>query len=205
MTTTFVRDGQGVCPGDHLALAENAEAGDGAHLHGRFIVASTVGCARVTQAALGEKGAKAAIAVSRSAEQLSAFGDEGDLLAPGVGDTVLARIVRLNPRYASCAVACVNTAPLRSDFAGIIRTQDVRATDIDKVEILSSFRPGDIVRAEVISLGESRSLLLSTAKIHLGVLHARSSAGFAMVPIGWDAMQCPETKIKEPRKVAKPV
>ena len=45
-----------------------------------------------------------------------------------------------------------------------------------QVNILTSFRPGDIVRAEVISLGESQSLLLSTAKDHLGVLHAKAQA-----------------------------
>ena len=31
------------------------------------------------------------------------------------------------------------------------RLQDVRATEIDKVDMLSSFRPGDIVRAHVVS------------------------------------------------------
>ena len=33
------------------------------------------------------------------------------------------------------------------------RLQDVRATEADKVEIYASFRPGDLVRAEVVALG----------------------------------------------------
>ena len=70
--------------------------------------------------------------------------------------------------------------------------------------ILSSFRPGDIVRAEVISLGESQSLLLSTAKENLGVVHATSPDGNPMVPISLTEFQCPVSKRKEPRKVAKP-
>jgi exosome complex component CSL4 len=31
------------------------------------------------------------------------------------------------------------------------RQQDVRATEIDKVDMYTSFRPGDIIRAEVVS------------------------------------------------------
>lgn len=41
------------------------------------------------------------------------------------------------------------------------------------------FRPGDIVRAKVISLGDARSYYLSTADNSLGVVHAKSLAGEA--------------------------
>lgn len=36
-------------------------------------------------------------------------------------------------------------------FGGIIRVQDVRITERDKVKIVNSFRPGDVVRAIVVS------------------------------------------------------
>lgn len=39
------------------------------------------------------------------------------------------------------------------------------------------FHPGDIVRAEVLSLGDARSYYLSTAKNELGVVYAKSPAG----------------------------
>ena len=71
------------------------------------------------------------------------------------------------------------------------------------MEIYKSFRPGDIVRAVVISLGTSRSYYLSTAKNDLGVIFARSVAGATMVPISWEFMECPKTKTKEHRKVCK--
>jgi exosome complex component CSL4 len=45
--------------------------------------------------------------------------------------------------------------------------------DIDKIEIVKSFTPGDIVRAKVISLGDARSYLLSTAEDELGVIMAQ--------------------------------
>jgi exosome complex component CSL4 len=82
--------------------------------------------------------------------------------------------------------------------------QDVRATDRDKVKIYNSFRPGDIIRAEVISLGDARSYYLSTAKNELGVIFAKSVAGETMIPISWQEMQCPRTKVIEYRKCAKP-
>lgn len=38
------------------------------------------------------------------------------------------------------------------------RQQDVRATEIDKVDVHTSFRPGDIIRAEVVSFEKKFSV-----------------------------------------------
>lgn len=46
-----------------------------------------------------------------------------------------------------------------------------------QVQIQASFRPGDVVRAEVLSLGDARSYHLTTAKNELGVVYAKSVAG----------------------------
>ena len=46
-----------------------------------------------------------------------------------------------------------------------------------QVEIYSSFRPGDLVRAQVVSLGDSRSYFLSTARNDCGVVYAKSTSG----------------------------
>lgn len=37
--------------------------------------------------------------------------------------------------------------PLKDTFSGTIKLQDVRATEIDKVDLHQSFRQGDVVRA----------------------------------------------------------
>ncbi|CAD6888757.1 unnamed protein product [Tilletia controversa] len=63
-----------------------------------------------------------------------------------------------------------------SDFTGVIRAQDVRATEKDKIRLADCFRVGDIVRASVISLGDARSYFLSTAENRLGVIYAVSSS-----------------------------
>ena len=59
------------------------------------------------------------------------------------------------------------------------RVQDIRATEKDKVQVYRSFRPSDVVLAEVISLGDARSYYLSTARNELGVIFAESEAGAA--------------------------
>lgn len=46
-----------------------------------------------------------------------------------------------------------------------------------QVEIYSSFRPGDLIRAQVVSLGDSRSYFLSTARNDCGVVYAKSTSG----------------------------
>ncbi len=46
-----------------------------------------------------------------------------------------------------------------------------------QVVLPQCFRPGDIVRASVVSLGDARSYYLSTAQNELGVVYAKSIAG----------------------------
>ena len=60
------------------------------------------------------------------------------------------------------------SAPLK----GIIRREDVRQTEKDRLELSKCFRPNDIVFAKVLSLGDSQSYLLTTAGDELGVVLA---------------------------------
>lgn len=95
---------------------------------------------------------------------------------------------------------------LGETFKGIIRVQDVRSTDRDKVQIIDSFRPGDIVRAQILSLGDGSNYYLTTARNDLGVIFARSDggAGYLMHAIDWQTMICEKTGVTEARKCAKP-
>uniref|UniRef100_A0A2K6GTV2 Exosome component 1 n=1 Tax=Propithecus coquereli TaxID=379532 RepID=A0A2K6GTV2_PROCO len=98
----------------------------------------------------------------------------------------------INSRFAKVHILYVGSTPLKNSFRGTI------------VEIYKSFRPGDIVLAKVISLGDAQSnYLLTTAENELGVVVAHSESGVQMVPISWCEMQCPKTHIKEFRKVAR--
>lgn len=72
-------------------------------------------------------------------------------ILPDVNNTVLARVVRLMPKQAIVVIQQVGDTVLQTEWQGVIRVQDVRATEKDKVKIYESFKPGDIVRAQVVS------------------------------------------------------
>ena len=91
-------------------------------------------------------------------------------------------------------------------YRGVIRSQDIRSTDRDKVKVVELFRPGDIVRATIISLGDGNHYYLLTAANDLGVIFARSrgGAGDQMNPVDWEHMMDTRKGEVERRKVANP-
>jgi len=123
---------------------------------------------------------------------------------PRAGDDVYARVVKVDEKAAKTTIACARgTACALGGFSGVVRKQDVRATEIDGVDLERCFRIGDVVRARVLSLGDARSFYLTTASDELGVVQARHRASRAvMLPISWTEVQCPVTGEIEERKVA---
>ncbi|KAF9069162.1 hypothetical protein BDP27DRAFT_1326103 [Rhodocollybia butyracea] len=125
---------------------------------------------------------------------------------PTPNSIVLGHITRLSPVQALLSIAVVDGVPLPpgEEFTGVIRSQDVRATEKDKVKIGDCFRGGDVVRGIVISLGDARSYFVTTARNDLGVIFATSEAGSTMEPVSWQEMRCSKTGKIEKRKCAKP-
>jgi exosome complex component CSL4 len=89
-------------------------------------------------------------------------------------------------------------------FQALIRKEDVRAVEKDRVVMDEMFRVGDIVRGTVISLGDQSFYYITTARNDLGVVMARSEAGNMMFPVSWKEMRDPVTGVAEQRKVARP-
>ncbi|CAI5980020.1 unnamed protein product [Closterium sp. NIES-64] len=150
-------------PGDRLGLASELAVGPGTYARGPFVYASTTGAMAVTP---GEP--LPTVSVRRAGAQTA---------IPSVGATVIAKVARVTPRAAMADIVCVGAHAVTDKFSGIVRQQDVRATEIDKVDLLASYRPGDLIRAQVLSLGDSRAYFLSTAKNDLGVILAKGVAG----------------------------
>ncbi|PFH54586.1 hypothetical protein AMATHDRAFT_37901 [Amanita thiersii Skay4041] len=125
---------------------------------------------------------------------------------PAPNSTVLGVITRLSPLQATLSITVVDGIPLPAgeEFTGVIRTQDVRATEKDRVKIGDCFRGGDVVRGIVISLGDARSYFVTTARNDLGVIFATSESGGTMEPVSWQEMRCAKTGRIEKRKCAKP-
>ncbi|KAG9791629.1 hypothetical protein KCU88_g1000, partial [Aureobasidium melanogenum] len=134
---------------------------------------------------------------------------------PKVGSTVLARITRVQQRQISASILVVDPSPnditsytrVTDDdlqFQAVLRREDIRTHEKDKVVMNDMYRVGDIVRATVISLGDERNYYISTAGNEFGVVVATSDAGNAMVPASWREMRDVVTGQAESRKVAKP-
>ena len=124
-------------------------------------------------------------------------------LVPSPSDVVLCRVLKINPRYASLSILCIGTQPLPHPFPAILRQRDLRSFDVDHAEVGQSVRPGDLVSCRLLSLGDARSYVVTTAEEGLGVVEATSAAGGKMKAVSWERMQCELTGMREQRKVAK--
>lgn len=129
---------------------------------------------------------------------------------PAIGQTVLGQVVKLNSKYAGVDILSIEGSNQRFMEAvkGTIRLQDIVSVEEREVpQIQHAFRPGDLVRARVIGVGDpSAGLLLSTGmEACLGTVYGKSAAaGAPLMPAAWNEMICSRTGLKEKRKCAKP-
>jgi exosome complex component CSL4 len=125
------------------------------------------------------------------------------VVVPQKGKIVLCRVVSVGYAMAKVRILSIDDTPLREELHGIIRREEIRAAEKDTVSVSNSYRPRDIVRARILSLGDIQAYSLTTAENELGVVLAKSSHDGHMIPISWCEMQCTVTGVKEKRKVAK--
>jgi exosome complex component CSL4 len=207
-------------PGDVLGSTTTHLAGPGTHTYDSKICASIIGSVLTTPAS--SKSGKPTMTVSRAQSKPSSQPLKLKTL-PTLNGTVLCRIMRVQQRQASASILIVDPSPTTlipeslahlttttasaEDiyFSAVLRREDVRLTEKDKIVMNESFRVGDIIRATVISLGDEKNYYISTGGNEFGVVIAKSDEGSAMVPASWKEMKDPVTGKAEPRKVAKPV
>jgi exosome complex component CSL4 len=195
-----------VVPGQVLATSASSIAGPGTHVFEDNILASITGPLNTIPSS--QKKGKPSLTISRHASVPP---------GPEVNSTILARVIRVQARQlivsilpvapGSSADSLVSyTATTNDDlqYQAILRREDVRAFEKDKIAMNDMFRVGDIIRATVISLGDERSYYISTTGNEFGVVVATSAAGNAMVPASWKEMRDVVTGKTELRKVAKP-
>ncbi|KAK2595794.1 exosome 3'-_5 exonuclease subunit ski4 (Csl4) [Conoideocrella luteorostrata] len=198
-------------PGQILGSASKYLPGPGTHIYEGSVASSLLGSVVITAPAKAPGPAKRLNKITAPAPEerptisVARHGGRRQReILPDVNNIVLARVLRLMPKQAIVVIQQVGDTVLQTEWQGVIRVQDVRATEKDKVKIYESFKPGDIVRARVISLGDQANYYLSTASNELGVIMATSEAGNDMVPVSWKEYKDPETGASELRKVAKP-
>lgn len=143
-------------PGQRLAPLAQHRAGHGTYVRDDAIYASILGTWSVSH---GEVRVERAGRTVGSAQVLR------------LNDAVICRVAKVTSRQVLVDIVAVRDIALQESFPGTIRLEDVRSHDIDKLVIEDIFSPGMLVKAVVLSFGDTRSYFLSTAKPGLGVVH----------------------------------
>lgn len=202
-------------PGQLLAPITSHVSGPGTHVHDSQIYASIIGPVVITPSS--EKGRQPTILISRGPTTPQNASKRNNTL-PSVNSVVLARVTRVSQRQATLSILSVVDADSVTDtsfltsgsasdelnFQALLRKEDVRAVEKDRVVMNEMLRVGDIIRGSVISLGDQSNYYITTASNELGVVVAKSEEGNPMVPISWKEMRDEVTGRGEARKVAKP-
>jgi exosome complex component CSL4 len=207
-------------PGDVLGSTTTHLAGPGTHVYDSKVCASIIGSVKTVLAP--SKSGKTTLTIPRTPSNPSSQPAKLSTL-PVLNSTVICRITRVQQRQASASILLVDPSPTSlvpeslthlatttassEDiyFSAVLRREDIRLTEKDKIVMNESFRVGDIVRATVISLGDEKNYYISTGGNEFGVVISRSEEGNAMVPASWKEMKDAVTGKIELRKVAKPV
>ncbi|TDH69653.1 uncharacterized protein CCR75_009358 [Bremia lactucae] len=143
-------------PGQHLATVDGKlQAGIGTYVQEGSIFASTYGKWLIADDFVTVTRANKTVASTQVLH---------------VGDVVVCRVTKITSRQVMVDILCVSATVLKDAFPGTIRQEDVRNNDIDKLLMEEVFSPGMLVKAEVLSFGDTRSYFLSTAKPGLGVV-----------------------------------
>jgi exosome complex component CSL4 len=204
-------------PGQVLGSTSTHLPGPGTHVFDSKIYASITGSTATTPPTT--KDGKPVISVPRHGNTQTSPSLTKNSTLPVVGSIVLCRVVRVQQRQAIASILVVDPAssnttsliiPYASltnedlQFQAVLRREDIRAYEKDKIVLNEMYRVGDIIRASVISLGDERQYYISTAGNEFGVVVATSEDGNAMVPASWKEMRDVVTGKAESRKVAKP-
>jgi exosome complex component CSL4 len=81
-----------------------------------------------------------------------------------VGDTVYCQVTKIKEEEAFVSIVQVNSNTVNKPIEASIRKEHVREKLVDQVVMSDSFKPGDFIKAKIISLGDSlRNLYLTTA------------------------------------------
>jgi exosome complex component CSL4 len=218
-----------ILPGQLLGSISTAAPGPGTHVHGDKILSSITGFL-VPQLGSGKNKSIVSVSAlstpSHSSPVLPVVGDyvygrvtvvtrtQANLAVIAISQTQNATnsaLVTTSSLEDDPLIALASTAtptdykPLATSLRGILRSQDVRMTEKDRVKMITSVAVGDIVRALVVGIGDQGGYFLSTAGNELGVVMAWSARENGCVPLSWCEVGDVVTGEREGRKVAKPI
>eukprot|EP01024_Parvocaulis_polyphysoides_P007415 TRINITY_DN12206_c0_g1_i4.p2 TRINITY_DN12206_c0_g1~~TRINITY_DN12206_c0_g1_i4.p2 ORF type:complete len:177 (+),score=13.85 TRINITY_DN12206_c0_g1_i4:142-672(+) len=150
-----------VCPGDVLGTTNDFVSGEGTYVDAEEIRSLLLGvCIKETltincDSEMEGQQQQQQQQQQQKTQQLKVSRVGQPPIIPKQGDIVTGKVVRVTPKLAQVQILCVEDSALKNQFEGVIRLQDVRTTEIDKIDMQNCFWPGDIVRSRVLSLGSA--------------------------------------------------
>jgi exosome complex RNA-binding protein Csl4 len=118
---------------------------------------------------------------------------------PKEGEVILGRVISVAVDAAIVEIATVEDSVLQSTFLGQVRRDTALPPEIESVDLHACFRPGDIVRAAVLSLGSAQYYVLTTSEKQFGVVLPRKELGLV---VSDNQIRNPGTNRTEERKLA---
>ncbi len=167
-----------VVPGDRLCRSSDFAPGPGTYKKGVNVYASMIGV--VVKEEYGNRNTKNNSNIGKNMEEerettqvlplvcVQALKSTQDQVIE-VDDLILGKVTKVRSQMAFIEIICVGDVVLRESAAGVMRKENVRLRNSDMVVMGECFRPGDIVCGKVISLGDTRQYIVSTADADLGV------------------------------------
>lgn len=198
-----------VTPGDRLGSLRVLSPGIGTYARGGHVFASSVGTLQRKDDDCVNGLAEVSVVSSKAPPATSQVLVKGQLVLCRVTKVMLQQVaVEIIAAAANCPLLLHNKRNDQPDAT--IRREDVRhgTSSAEELHLELCFRPGDWVLGRIVSLGDARRYLVSTAEPELGVVRATSLSStdgqyHVMQPISLKEMKCPVTGRKEARKVAK--
>ena len=172
-----------VVPGDRLGVIEEYEPGPGTYVEEGSIYSLTVG--RALMDILNKK--------------VSVFPGVKASGVPKVGSIVVGQVQDVQNKQANVRIFQVGNRTINGVFSGLLHVSDVSPRYVESMYDVC--KPGDIVRAKVIS-DKNRVFHLSTNERDLGVLHAFCSRCGHVLELKKFRMSCPDCGNLERRKPA---
>ena len=177
------QSGQFVAPGNLLGVIEEFTPGQGTYIEEGRIYAKVSG--------------RTLLDIQN--KTVSVYPLVRGVKVPKIGSTVTGQISNIQNKTASVRIFKIGKDFLSGVFSGLLYISDISRSYVDSIH--DAFKPGDIVRAKVIS-EKNRTFHLSTIDKNLGVLHAYCSQCGELLQQKRYKMHCPACGRIEKRRFA---
>jgi len=177
------KSSQFVLPGERLGVIEEFTPDTGTYVKDGIIHAGVIGHALVDLAN----------------KRVSVHPLVHEARVPKVGNTVMGQVSNAQTENASVRIFKIDDKPLSGSFSGVLHVSDVQLSYVESM--FSVCKPGDIIRAKVIS-EKNQVSHLSTKDKSLGVVYALCSQCGYTLELKRQTMYCPRCGNTEKRKTA---